>query len=60
MKLHLTECDTMISEEDVEILQTSSRGEAYLLTLEALHIRDQKPKINTKDEYRSRELTIKL
>ena len=60
VKLHLTECDTMISEEDVEILQTSSRGEAYLLTLEALHIRDQKPKINTKDEYRSRELTIKL
>ena len=30
------------------------------LTLEALYIRDWKPTINTKDEYRSRELTIKV
>ena len=38
----------------------SARGEAFLLTLEALFIRELKPRINTKDEYRSRELKIKL
>ena len=37
-----------------------SQGEYYLLTLEALHIRELKPQINTKDEYKSRELMIKL
>ena len=47
-------------EEDVNIMHQTSRGEAFLLTLEALWIRELKPEINTKDEYRSRELTIKL
>ena len=60
MKKHLQECDTTLTDEHVEILQITSRGEEFLLTLEALHIRERKPKINTKDEYRSRELTIKL
>ena len=60
MKKHLQECDTTLTDEHVEILQMTSRGEEFLLTLEALHIREQKPTINTKDEYRSRELTIKL
>ena len=60
MKKHLAECRTTIKEENVDILQTSARGEQYLLTLEALHIREQKPKLNTKDEYKRRELTIKI
>jgi len=60
MKSHLTQCNTSLTEEHVEILQTTSRGEGFLLTLEALHIRERKPSINTKDEYRSRELVIKL
>ena len=29
-------------------------------TLEALHIREQKSSLNTKDEYKRKELTIKL
>ena len=45
--------------DDVEILKSSSRGEDHLLTLEALFIAELRPKINTKDEYRSRELTLK-
>lgn len=60
MKHHLAQCKTTITEENVDILQSSSRGEGYLLTLEALHIREVKPQINTKDEYKSRELMIKL
>ena len=31
-----------------------------LLTLEALHIWRERPKINTHDEFRSRDLTLKL
>ena len=61
MKTHIeTKCNTTITEDDVEILHTTSRGENYLLTLEALYIRERKPVLNTKDEYRRRELVIKL
>ena len=31
-----------------------------LLTLEALHIRKERSAINTRDEFRSRELTLRL
>ena len=60
MKSHLAQCNATITSEHVDILHATSRGEGFLLTLEALHIRERKPSINTKDEYRSRELTIKL
>ena len=60
MKSHLFQCSTTITEENLDILKTSSRGEYYLLTLEALHIRELKHQINTKDEYKSKELMIKL
>ena len=60
MKYHLSPCSTTITEENVDILKTSSRGEYNLSTLEALHIRELRPQINTKDEYKSRELMIQL
>ena len=60
MSTHLHQCSTTITEEDVRILHTTTRDERYLLTLEALHIWERKPSINTKDEYRSRQLMIKL
>ena len=62
MKSHLSKCNTTLSEQDIDVLQASSRGEAYLLTLEALHQRELslKPTINTKEEYKSRELKILL
>ena len=60
VKDHLNQCNATLTDENVEILKSTSRGEGFLLTLEALHIRELKPSINTKDEYRSRELVIKL
>ena len=60
VKHHLSLCSTTLTEENVDILQSSARGESFLLTLEALHIRELKPTINARDEYRSRELKIKL
>ena len=53
-------CDSTIDMNDVEILKQSSRGEVYLETLEALFIEEIKPTINTKDEYRSRAITIRI
>ena len=44
----------------VKILQSTCKGIPYLETLEALWQRELKPQINTKDEFRKRELTIKL
>lgn len=60
MKSHLSQCRTTITGEKVDILKTSLRGECYPVTPEALHIRELKPQINTKDVYKSRELMIKL
>ena len=60
---HLVECDArnaLSEEHNLDILCSTLRGEVHLLTLEALWIRDIKPSMNVKDEYRSRELTIKF
>ena len=53
---HFKDCDMDL----ISFLGTTSKGEITLLTLEALWIRDVKPQLNTKDEFRSRALTIKL
>ena len=37
-----------------------SNNAIKLLTVEALHIRKLRPGINTRDEYKSRELTIRF
>jgi hypothetical protein len=57
---HMRECNSTWNMETTKILASTSRGEEYLLTLEALFIEERKPTINTKEEYRSRTLTIKL
>ena len=60
VKNHLRNCNTTITEEHIDILASTSRGKGYLLILEALFIQELEPKINTKDEWRSRTLTIKI
>ena len=60
VKTHFHECNTEPREKDVDILAYTSRGMKYLLTLEALFINDIRPSLNTKDEFRSRTLTIKF
>ena len=60
LKTHLQKCRATLTGDNVEILHSTSRGESYLLTLEALYIRERKPNLNTKDEYKRRELVIKL
>ena len=61
VRKHFAACEgAELTFDNMDILKTSSRGEQHLLTLEALFIAEKKPKINTKDEYRSRMLTIRL
>ena len=43
MRNHLIQCNATLTENDVDILQQTSRGEGFLLTLEALYIRECKP-----------------
>ena len=57
---HLLRCGALLQmNEDVEILDSSARGESYLQIREALWIKETNPTINVKDEYKSRTLTIK-
>ena len=62
MKKHLQICGVGKDwgKDQVEKLGSTSRGEQFLLTLEALWIKELSPSINTKEEWKSRELTIKL
>ena len=53
-------CRGQVRVEDIEILASTTRSVQYLETLEALWQEELRPTINTKDEFRSRELTIKL
>ena len=43
---------------EMKIIHRTTRNIEFLETLEALYIREIGPTLNTKDEYRSRELTI--
>ena len=60
VKDHFIKCEKDIDNDCVKILDSTTKSDSYLLTLEALWIRDIKPLINTKDEFKSRELIIKI
>ena len=58
--LHLQQCQLEGNSADLswEIIDRSN-NETKLLTIEAIHIRKEKPGLNTRDEFRSKELTLK-
>ena len=60
---HIRLCGVSLAfdnKEHVSIIQSTHRSIPFLEALEALWQKEIRPTINTKDEYRSRELTIKL
>ena len=57
---HLALCGQDGQEMEVDVLWAALHGEVHLFTMEALWIRQLKPTINVKDEFRSRELVIKF
>ena len=56
---HFRDSSIKFTEEDIEILASTSNGERCLMTLEALWMRDLELVIDTKDEY-SRTLNINI
>ena len=58
MGIHAIECNGDKTALEWKILDQSG-NQSKLVTLEALYIRTLKPAINTSDEYRTRELTLK-
>ena len=55
---HLVECCGTTHNVKWEILD-ACRGVEKLMTIEAISIKKLKPQLNTRDEYRGRELTLK-
>ena len=57
---HLKKCRALgkITVEQMEILASTTRSTKYLFTLEALWQKEERPSINTKDEYKRHELTV--
>ena len=60
MKIHFENCSITPTGDMISILGRMDRGDGRLLTLEALFIKEIAPVLNTKDEYRSRTLTLKF
>ena len=56
----VSECNVPLEMDNMEILASSQNSEKHRLTLEALYIREIIPSLNTKDEFKSRELRIKF
>ena len=56
--LHVSNCCGAAKAFTWRVIDQSTDTEK-LITIEALHIRQRKPKINTRDENRGRELTLK-
>ena len=64
MRAHLDTCESCknidFDENDIISILGNSKSLVRLLTLEALFIEQIKPVLNSKDEFRSRTLTLKL
>ena len=59
VRIHFEACALRLAtNSDMKILHRTTRSVEFLETLEALFIREIGPTLNTKDEYRSRELSI--
>ena len=60
MRKHFESCGIFDYSTDFVSILAHSNIYVKLLTLEAIYIQKLKPKLNTKDEYRSRVLTLKF
>ena len=60
VKKHYNVCKETITLDNFKILYKTHRDNNYLMTIEALFIRERKPNLNTKDEFRDRKLRLKF
>jgi len=57
----MDQCGVSLTENNLSItLGSTSKGDRYLMTFETLFINELKPRQNTKDEFKSRTLTLKF
>ena len=49
-----------LTEENVDVLASVTKGAFQLAIMEALYIRELCPAMNTRDEFRDHELTLKF
>ena len=49
-----------LNEDHIEVLATVTKGAFHLSIMETLYIREHYPAINTRDEYRDHELSVKF
>ena len=57
---HFRACNVQLTMSDVTIIASSPKTVSHLMTLEVLCINEMKPSLNTKDEYCSCALVIKI
>ena len=58
---HFRNCiNSEMTWDDVSILATTARSDEFLLALEAICIEEEKPNLNTREEWRSRILTLRF
>ena len=61
MTTHLRSCGAKMNPSTCEqSIDKTNRNIVFLSILEALHIREMKPSLNTKDEYKGRLLRIRI
>ena len=58
---HIDECGVVFNGlEHTSIIDTTNKGIIHLSILEALHIKEKSPILNTRDEYKSRKLRLRF
>ena len=57
---HADACNTEVTMDDFKILTKTNRKNDFLETLEALFIRELKPSLNTKEDFRNKVLRLKF
>ena len=60
LRKHAYACNTEVTMDDFKILTKTNKNNDFLETLEALFIRELRPNLNTKEDFRNKELRLKF
>ena len=60
IRKHADDCNIEATMDNFKILTKTNRSNDFLETLEALFIKELKPDLNTKEDFRNNELRLKF
>jgi hypothetical protein len=60
IRKHADDCNSEVTMDNFKILTKTNRNNDFLETLEALFIRELKPNLNTKEDFRNKDLRLKF